>query len=111
MASQTDSLLTEREKRLKDALYIFCVENDIESVKICLSRGANVNWSYKGSNSPLHYAILKNSEELLDLLLSQLEVDVNVIRDITKQCRQILLEAKPLPIHLIRFVDMTLLDL
>ena len=80
------SLLTEREKRQfrLNCKYInFCARNDIENVKICLSRGANVNWRHGSSQSGLHFCVTNNNnnnEELLDLLLLlyQPEVDVNI---------------------------------
>ena len=79
--TKSNMLITEKEKRQfrLNCKYInFCARNDIENVKICLSRGANVNWRHGSSQSGLHFCVTNNNEELLDLLLSQPEVDVNI---------------------------------
>ena len=54
----------------------YCQQNNIEKVKFYLELGANVNCKF--SYSALHYAVKNNSEELLELLLSQPGVDVNI---------------------------------
>ena len=56
----------------------YCEQNNIEKVKFYLELGANVNYKCKFKKSALKYAVKNNSEELLDLLLSQPGVDVNV---------------------------------
>ena len=62
---------------LYDLLFLeYCQENNIEKVKFYLEYGANVNCKF--SYSALHYAVKNNSEDLLDLLLSQPGVDVNI---------------------------------
>ena len=62
---------------LYDLLFLeYCQQNNIEKVKFYLEYGANVNCKF--SYSALHYAVKNNSEDLLDLLLSQPGVDVNI---------------------------------
>ena len=57
----------------------YCEQNNIEKVKFYLELGANVNYKCCRFNcSALKYAVKNNSEDLLDLLLSQPGVDVNV---------------------------------
>lgn len=57
----------------------YCEQNNIEKVKFYLELGANVNYKCKfNKKSALRYAVQNNSEDLLDLLLSQPGVDVNV---------------------------------
>ena len=55
-----------------------CRENNLEDVKSCLSQGADVNTvSQDGRWSGLTWAAHKNHTELLDILLSHPDIEVN----------------------------------
>ena len=55
----------------------YCEQNNIEKVKFYLNLGANVN-SKLNYYSALYFAVKNNSEELLEVILSQPGVDVNI---------------------------------
>ena len=55
-----------------------CLENNLEDVKSCMSQGADVNTvSRNGRWSGLTWAADKNHTELLDVLLSHTDIEVN----------------------------------
>ena len=55
-----------------------CLENNLEDVKSCLSQGADVNTvSQDGCWSGLTWAAENDHMELLDILLSHPDIEVN----------------------------------
>ena len=62
-----------------------CERNNLEEVKSCLSQGADVNTvSEDGRWSGLTIAAHKNNTELLDILLSQPDIEINKTTDATE---------------------------
>ena len=57
---------------------LYCEKNNIEKVKFYLNLGANVNFKFNYYYSALYYAVKHNSEELLEVILSHPDVDVNI---------------------------------
>ena len=67
------------EQKLGFHFITFCQENDVEKVNYCIKLGVNVNTvSEDGVLSGLTIASMENFPELLELLLSQPDIDVNL---------------------------------
>ena len=63
---------------VKELLLFSCVRDDLDSVRALLRLGADVNWRDGQDVAGLHLATSNNSEEMLDLLLTYVNIDVNV---------------------------------
>ena len=76
MKSKTNNNSTKR--NIKDTFLAACESSNLINVKDCLVRGVDVNcMSEDGKWFGLKYAVSANHEELLELLLSNPNIDVN----------------------------------
>ena len=79
-ASAAQSSDTKEMKKLKDQFIQHCLDNNLEDVTDCLSRGVDVNTVSKAgfsSWSGLTIEAKKNYPELLEILLSHPHIEIN----------------------------------
>ena len=65
------------EENLNEIFLRRCVENDLDGVQSCLSQGTDVNTMNQRGLSGLNCAVFTRQTELLDILLSHPDIEVN----------------------------------